>query len=416
MRNTSYRYWMIYVIAIVAAMGGLLFGFDTGVISGAIPFFQKDFGIDDSMVEVVTSSGLLGAILGALCCGKLTDRIGRRKVILTSAVIFAIGALWSGWAPDIYHLIAARLFLGVAIGISSFAVPLYIAEVSPAKSRGMFVAMFQLMITIGLLVSYLSDLYFADETSVSCWRPMFYVGVIPAIILFVGMLLVPPSPRWLMSVGREEESLSVLKMVEHPDLVNASFEQMRNEMRKNDERQGRFKDLAQPWLRNALVIAIGIMEGLSGELLQEGLQSFPGVKRRFTIEENGDNVYIDDYAHHPTAVKYMIEAARIKYPGKKVIALFKPDRYSRIYYFMDRFAEELNQADEVYLCHFPENAAREDGIDITISDLADKCEKATVINEDEEAARMLAQRGPAVYLFMSSKDIYKLKNIVKTFQ
>ena len=164
------------------------------------------------------------------------------------------------------------------------------------------------------------------------------------------------------------------------------------------------------------VIAIGIMEGLSGELLQEGLQSFPGVKRRFTIEENGDNVYIDDYAHHPTAVKYMIEAARIKYPGKKVIALFKPDRYSRIYYFMDRFAEELNQADEVNLCHFPENAAREDGIDITISDLADKCEKATVINEDEEAARMLAQRGPAVYLFMSSKDIYKLKNIVKTFQ
>ena len=84
------------MIAIVAAMGGLLFGFDTGVISGAIPFFQKDFGIDDSMVEVVTSSGLLGAILGALCCGKLTDRIGRRKVILTSAVIFAIGALWSG--------------------------------------------------------------------------------------------------------------------------------------------------------------------------------------------------------------------------------------------------------------------------------------------------------------------------------
>ena len=125
MRNTSYRYWMIYVIAIVAAMGGLLFGFDTGVISGAIPFFQKDFGIDDSMVEVVTSSGLLGAILGALCCGKLTDRIGRRKVILTSAVIFAFGALGSGWAPDIYHLIAARLFLGVAIGISSFAVPLY---------------------------------------------------------------------------------------------------------------------------------------------------------------------------------------------------------------------------------------------------------------------------------------------------
>lgn len=174
--------------------------------------------------------------------------------------------------------------------------------------------------------------------------------------------------------------------------------------------------VGKPLLWNSLgVIALGIMEGLSAELLEEGLQTFPGVKRRFTTEVEGDNVYIDDYAHHPTAVKYMIEAARIKYPGKKVIALFKPDRYSRIYYFMDRFAKELDQADEVYLCHFPENAAKEEGIDITIQDLADKCDKAKVIQEDEEAAKMLASRGPAVYLFMSSKDIYKLKNIVKSF-
>lgn len=121
---------------------------------------------------------------------------------------------------------------------------LFILRKFPGEVTGMFVAMFQLMITIGLLVSYLSDLYFADETSVSCWRPMFYVGVIPAIILFVGMLLVPPSPRWLMSVGREEESLSVLKMVEHPDLVNASFEQMRNEMRKMMSD----KDVLRIWL------------------------------------------------------------------------------------------------------------------------------------------------------------------------
>ncbi|MGX8834377.1 UDP-N-acetylmuramate--L-alanine ligase [Amedibacillus sp. YH-ame6] len=174
--------------------------------------------------------------------------------------------------------------------------------------------------------------------------------------------------------------------------------------------------VGKPLLWNSLgVIALGIMEGLSAEVLQEGLQSFPGVKRRFTTEEQGDNVYIDDYAHHPTAVKYMIEAAKIKYPGKKVIAVFKPDRFSRIFYFMDRFAEELDQADEVYLCHFPENAAKEDGIDITIEDLANKCKHAVVIKEDEEAAKMLAQQGPAVYLFMSSKDIYKLKNIVKGF-
>ena len=174
--------------------------------------------------------------------------------------------------------------------------------------------------------------------------------------------------------------------------------------------------VGKPLLWNSLgVIALGIMEGLSAQVLEEGLQTFPGVKRRFTTEEQGENIYIDDYAHHPTAVKYMIEAARIKYPGKKIIALFKPDRYSRIFYFMDRFAKELDQADEVYLCHFPENAAKEEGIDITIQDLADRCNKAVVIREDEEAAKMLAERGPAVYLFMSSKDIYKLKNIVKSF-
>lgn len=178
----------------------------------------------------------------------------------------------------------------------------------------------------------------------------------------------------------------------------------------------KFPFVGKPLLWNSLgVIAVGIMEGLSSEMLQEGLASFPGVKRRFTIEEKGENIYIDDYAHHPTAVKYMIEAARIKYPTKKVIAIFKPDRYSRIFHFMDRFSQELDKADEVYLCHFPENAAKEEGIDITIHNLARKCKDAMVINEDDEAAKMLALRGPAVYLFMSSKDIYKLKNIVKSF-
>lgn len=106
------------------------------------------------MVELVTSAGLVGAILGALFCGKITDILGRKVVILASAVIFTIGALWSGFAPSIEQLIIARLFLGIAIGVSSFAVPLYIAEISPANKRGSLVSMFQLMITIGVLASY----------------------------------------------------------------------------------------------------------------------------------------------------------------------------------------------------------------------------------------------------------------------
>ena len=161
--------------------------------------------------------------------------------------------------------------------------------------------------------------------------------------------------------------------------------------------------VGKPYIWNSLgVIALGIMEGLSAQILQEGLSSFPGVKRRFTIEENHGNVYIDDYAYHPTAVQYMIEAARTKYPNRKIIALFKPDRYSH-YYFIDRFAQALNLADEVFLCHFPENVQRRKVLILPFEDLADKIEKAVVIEEDESAARMLAKRGPAVYLFMSSK-------------
>lgn len=175
--------------------------------------------------------------------------------------------------------------------------------------------------------------------------------------------------------------------------------------------------VGHPFLYNSIgVIALGILLNIDVSILQESLPTFPGVQRRFIIEENGENTYIDDYAHHPTAVRYMIEAARIKYPQKKVIAVFKPDRYSRIAYFVDAFAQSLDMADEVYLCDFPANAVREPDVTVTIQDLIARSEKAVLIDEDEEAAQFLAQRGPAVYLFMSSKDIYKLKNKVKNFQ
>lgn len=257
--NNTYNKNLIYVIAVIAATGGLLFGFDTGVISGAIPFFQQDFGIGDDMVEVVTASGLIGAILGALFCGKITDRLGRKKVILASAVIFAVGALWSGFAPDIYHLIFSRLFLGVAIGVSSFAVPLYIAEISPARMRGTLVSMFQLMITIGVLISYLSDLFFANELDVTCWRPMFYVGVIPALILLVGMSFMPETPRWLMSKGRTEESRKILARIESPESVELITGQMQAELKEDEKNASGWKELLKPWLRTPLIIAVGIM-------------------------------------------------------------------------------------------------------------------------------------------------------------
>ncbi len=249
---------MVFIMAIVAATGGLLFGFDTGVVSGAIPFLQKDFGIADSSVELITTAGLIGAIIGAFIGGKITDRIGRRKVLLWSGAIFAVGALWSGFAQSVASLCLSRLFLGVAIGTSSFAVPLYIAEISPTRIRGTLVSMFQLMITLGILVAYFSDFAFADEANPASWRPMFYVGVVPALILLVGLFFMPESPRWLFSRGRDEEAMKVLELTEGDNAANVAAV-VKTEIEKDSQNFSKWSDLFRKTWKMPIVTAIGIM-------------------------------------------------------------------------------------------------------------------------------------------------------------
>ncbi len=254
----KYNKNFVIVIASIAATGGLLFGFDTGVISGAIPFLQDYFVLTDSQVESITALGLIGAVVGALFTGRITDYLGRKKVILASAFVFATGAVWTGLAPTVNQLMISRFYLGLAIGVSSFAVPLYISEISPTKIRGTLVSMFQLLITVGILAAYLSDNAFADNNNLECWRPMLWVGVIPAVVLFIGMFFLPETPRWLMSKGREEEAKKVLDRIEDPEFVGASIAAMKSEM-AIDASQASWKEIFKPWLRNALIIAIGIM-------------------------------------------------------------------------------------------------------------------------------------------------------------
>ena len=248
----------VWIIAAIAATGGLLFGFDTGVISGAIPFLRSDFVLSDNQVENLTAFGLIGAVIGALICGRITDILGRRKVILASAFEFATGALGSGFAPNIAQLLLSRLYLGLAIGVSSFATPLYIAEVSPTKIRGTLVSMFQLLITVGILAAYMSDSYFADNNNPESWRPMFYVGVIPAIILFIGMFFLPETPRWLMGKGRDNEARRVLSRTEDPTLIDQAIENMKKDIQQDAE-QMHWTEIFKPWLFNAMIIAVGIM-------------------------------------------------------------------------------------------------------------------------------------------------------------
>ena len=256
--QSKYNKNVVIVIASIAATGGLLFGFDTGVISGAIPFLQDYFVLTDSQVENITALGLIGAVMGALFTGRITDYLGRKKVILASAFVFATGAVWTGFAPSVTQLMISRFYLGLAIGISSFSVPLYISEISPTKIRGTLVSMFQLLITVGILAAYLSDNVFADNNNLECWRPMLWVGVIPALILFIGMFFMPETPRWLMSKGREKEAKKVLDRIEDPEFVDASMAAMKSDIAIDRNQEG-FRAIFKPWLRNALIIAVGIM-------------------------------------------------------------------------------------------------------------------------------------------------------------
>ncbi|HLF35631.1 MAG TPA: sugar porter family MFS transporter [Cyclobacteriaceae bacterium] len=254
-KNAGY----IILIAAIASTGGLLFGFDTGVISGALPFLKQHFQLESGEQEWITTAALIGAVIGAVSSGRITDIFGRKKVIIVTSVIFALGALLTGAATTPTFLAIARVILGIAIGISSFTVPLYIAEISPTKTRGALVSSFQLMITIGIVVSYFSDLAFADDANPESWRWMFFVGVFPAIILFIGMIFLPETPRFLIGVGKEEQGRKVLSKVEEPALVELAISKIKEDIRLDKENKVEWTEVFKPWLRTALIIAVGIM-------------------------------------------------------------------------------------------------------------------------------------------------------------
>jgi MFS transporter, SP family, galactose:H+ symporter len=253
--------FFIIVISSIAAIGGFLFGFDTGVISGTLIFLQdaKGWALTDSQLGGVTTAVLLGAVFGCLISGKITDILGRKKIIIITSVIFMCGAVLSGSAPNVQFLIFSRLFLGIGIGVASFSVPLYIAEISPARNRGALVTINQLMITIGILVSYVTDYWIANDADPFSWRLMFHIGFIPGLMLFTGMFFLPETPRWLISKGRYEEGAAVLKKVEDPDLIETSLNKLNEEIAFDKENKDAVKQLFNPWLKFPLIIGMGIM-------------------------------------------------------------------------------------------------------------------------------------------------------------
>src|SRR6266536_1307364 len=244
----------VYIAASFAALGGLLFGYDTGVISGALIFIKREFGLTTAAEEIVVSGVLLGAAVGALSGGKAADLFGRRRVLLVTAAIFGIGALASAVAPSPAILIASRVVLGLAIGLASTNVPVYLSEVAPAHARGWVVSLFQLAVTVGIVVAYLIDYVFAG---VEGWRWMLGLAVAPALVFGTGMFFLPETPRWLIRGGHHEVAHRVLLRIRDIADVNVEIEEIKVSLAQQTE-SGRWTDLLRPQVRPALFVGLGL--------------------------------------------------------------------------------------------------------------------------------------------------------------
>jgi SP family galactose:H+ symporter-like MFS transporter len=262
---------MIWIVAAVAAIAGFLFGFDEGVIAGALAPLKQDFTISATAEGMMTAAVPLGALVGAFAAGFLTGPFGRRGVLLLAAILFVGGALWAALAGDVLDLTLARLLLGLAIGSAAMTAPLYIAECAPADRRGTLVAVYQLAITLGILGAYFIDdvvILLTPEDPSDSWRWMFAAGIVPALALGVGMAMLTDTPRWLMQKGRREEARRVAaRLAEVPPDDPAIEEELSDiEARLREERRGDGASLMSPMVRPALIVAMGLflLQQLSG--------------------------------------------------------------------------------------------------------------------------------------------------------
>ena len=210
-RKSTYFTWFVGGIA---ALSGLLFGLDIGVIAGALPFLAHDLAITSHQQEWVVSAMMFGAAIGALTAGWMSYRLGRKKSILAGAVLFIVGALWSAFSPDVASLVCARVLLGLAVGFASYTAPLYIAEIAPERYRGSMISMYQMMLTTGIVVAFLSDAALSYSGN---WRLMLGIIALPALVLFIGVLFLPNSPRWLAATGRYRDAKQVLSRLRSSD-------------------------------------------------------------------------------------------------------------------------------------------------------------------------------------------------------
>ena len=242
-------------VGVVAAVGGFLFGYDIGVISGALLSIREEFGLSDFFSELITAGVLIGAVLGAAGGGWMADRFGRRLSNMVAGVIFGVGALFLAFVPDPLWLILGRIVIGLGVGLASVVGPLYISETSPPAKRGGRVSLFQFAIVLGILAAYVVDAIFTGFSE--GWRWMFGLGGIPGFFLFFGFLFMPCSPRWLIMRGRLEEARAVLQQLIPADTVDAEFERIAGDIDRG-KKGTRTPLRSVPGIRLGLAVALGL--------------------------------------------------------------------------------------------------------------------------------------------------------------
>jgi sugar porter (SP) family MFS transporter len=269
--EANYNYGYIWLVSIVAALGGLLFGWDWVVIGGAKPFFESYFQIHDpALVGWANSCALLGCLGGAVVAGALSDRWGRKRLLILSALLFAVTSIGNALAPTFSIFIGWRICGGVAIGLASNLSPMYIAEIAPARMRGRLVSINQLTIVVGILLAqiinwrlvrqvphgatdeFIRNSWFGQKG----WRWMFGLTAAPSMLFFLGMMFVPESPRWLIKNGKVEAARRILTAVGGPSYADAASNEIQSTLAREEIRRVRFGDLLEPRMRKALGLGI----------------------------------------------------------------------------------------------------------------------------------------------------------------
>ena len=235
------------------ALGGLLFGYDTGVISGALLFIPNDFKLSPFLQGAIVASLLLGAMLGAAVAGRLSDRLGRRLLIIIAAIVFTAGALLAALAPSVAVLVAARFIIGLAVGSAALVVPLYLAEIAPTEIRGAIASLNQLMIVGGILIAYIVNAILASSGN---WRLMLGLAAVPSVVLLAGMLFMPETPRYLVHAGDEETAREVLEDLPGDEPAEERIGEIREV--EAESATGLRALWRERWVRPALLVATGL--------------------------------------------------------------------------------------------------------------------------------------------------------------